>query len=89
MNEFSFLDYLDNYSYENLLVIERAAQLKNRQQLAEIIGISHETIKGWFIESRENKRKREPNAQSWNLLLYSLEANRLGYKSLKDIFNNI
>ena len=88
MSEFSFLDYLDDYSHENLLIIERAAQLKNRDELARIAGISSDTLKGWFTE-KEGKRKRNASTQTWNLLLYTLEAKRKGYSSIKDIFKKV
>lgn len=83
MSEFSFLDYLDDYSYENLLTIERAAQFKNREEFAEYVGISKDTVKSWF--SKRDDRRRLPSIQNWNFSLFQLEAKRKGFANLKEL----
>lgn len=85
-NEFSFLEYLNNYSHENLLEIERAAQFKTREELAIFLDMSKDTIKNWFA-SAESKKWRMPTRQSWNLMLYQLEARRKGFNNLDDLLN--
>lgn len=83
MAEFSFLDYFNNYSYENLMIIERAAQFKNRDALAAYIGFSSDTIKAWFRLNEANRKT--PTPQNWNYILLQLEAKRLGYENLESL----
>lgn len=85
--EFSFLDYLNNYSDENLLIIERQANFKNRDQLALYLGYSKDSIKGWF--SKADGRKKIPTIHSWNYVLLQLEARRKGYSSLGELVKSV
>ena len=86
-NDFSFLNYMNNYSYENLLIIEEKAQFKNRDQLAEYIGISKDTLKSWF--SKKEDRRRLPPNQNWNYVLFQLEARRKGFDNLEQLVKSI
>jgi len=89
MSEFSFLDYIDDFSELNLLLVEKNAKFKNRDEFADYVGFSKDTIKGWFIKKEGSSRKKIPTRQSWNLVLYELEARRKGFSSLADLFNNV
>lgn len=86
MSEFTFLDYFNNYSYDNLMIVERAAQFKNRDSLAEYLGFSSNTIKDWFRLNEQNRKT--PTPQNWNYILLQLEAKRLGYESLLDLIKS-
>lgn len=84
MSKFTFLDYFNNYSYDNLMIVERAAQFKSRDALAAYLGFSSDTIKSWF---RLNEAYRKtPTPQNWNYILFQLEAKRLGYDGLYSLF---
>lgn len=84
----SFLDYLDNFSAENLKTIRMASDLKRRADLAKMLGISENTLKAWFMDS-DKPRYRSPSPQTWNLLMYQLEARRLGYMDLKQCLEKV
>ncbi|MBP9788128.1 MAG: hypothetical protein KBC72_11340 [Acinetobacter sp.] len=83
MSEFSFLDYVDNYTGDAPQIVKNASQM-TVDQLAEFTGFHQDTIKGWF-KSENSPRKKIPTRHSWNLLIYMLEAKRKGYESLTDL----
>ena len=83
MTEFSFLDYVDNYTGDAPQTVKSASQM-TVEQLAEFTGFHQDTIKGWF-KSENSPRKKIPTRHSWNLLIYMLEAKRKGYESLTDL----
>ena len=80
MAEFSFLDYIDNFTGDAPQIVKNASQM-TVEQLAEFSGFHQDTIKGWF-KSKDSTRKKIPTSHSWNLLIYMLEAKRKGYDSL-------
>lgn len=80
MTEFSFLDYVDDYTGDATQIVKNASQM-TVEQLAEFSGFHQDTIKGWF-KSEDSPRKKIPTRHSWNLLIYMLEAKRKGYDSL-------
>lgn len=86
---FSFLDYLDNFSESNLLIVERAAQFRTREELATFIGVSLNTVKNWFAKDPDSPKKRIPNIQTWNYMLFQLEARRKGFDSLKQLVESL
>ena len=83
MTEFSFLDYVDDYTGDATQIVKNASQM-TVEQLAEFSGFHQDTIKGWF-KSEDSPRKKIPTRHSWNLLIYMLEAKRKGYDSLTDL----
>ena len=83
MTEFSFLDYIDNFTCDAPQIVKNASQM-TVEQLAEFSGFHQDTIKGWF-KSEDSVRKKIPTRHSWNLLIYMLEAKRKGYDSLTDL----
>ena len=83
MSEFSFLDYVDNYTGDAPQIVKNASQM-TVEQLAEFTGFHQDTIKGWF-KSENSPRKKIPTRHSWNLLIYMLEAKQKGYESLTDL----
>lgn len=85
MQQFSFLEYVNRFSQENLLIVERAALVKDRREFACIANVSLGVVRGWFIEDDQSKRKRVPSLKTWNTLLYRLEARRLGCSSIESV----
>lgn len=86
MSEFSFLDYIDDFSGDNPEIVKSESQM-TVPQIAEYSGFHPDTIKGWFKDP-ESPRKKIPTKHSWNLLMYMLEAKRKGYSSLDDLIRN-
>lgn len=82
----SYLDYLNNPTPENV----RAVHAKfgaTQAQMATIANIGLQTYKGW-LAPESNSNHRTPPVPAWNLLMYELEARRLGFDNLQDFFKN-
>lgn len=85
-NEFSFLDYIDNFSGNSLREVKEASQM-TIEELSDFTGFSYDTIKGWF-KDEDSPRRKIPSRYSWNLVMYMLEAKRKGYDSLTCLVQN-
>lgn len=86
MSEFSFLNYLDQFTGSALTEVKAASGM-TVEDLSEFTGFSHDTIKGWF-KSEDSPRRKIPARYSWNLVMYMLEARRLGYESLDELIKS-
>ncbi|MDO4700691.1 MAG: hypothetical protein Q4A69_08415 [Moraxella sp.] len=85
MTTFSFLDYLNNPSFDNIKLVHKASGL-TQAQVTQILGIGLQTYKGWQSKP-STANYRQPHTVMWNMLLYELEARRLGYENLSDFFS--
>ena len=80
---FSYLDFLDSPSVENVHAVHAACGLTQREA-AEIAKISEQTYKSWM--SMRDGRNRTPAVPTWNYFMFELVARRLGKQSLKGMF---
>lgn len=87
MSEFSFLDYIDNFTGDSPEIVKSASQM-TVPQIAEFSGFHPDTVKGWF-KDQDSTRKKVPTKHSWNLLMYMLEAKRKGYSSLDELIKSV
>lgn len=83
---FSYLEFLDNPTPENVQIVHSACGLI-QPEAAKVAGIGLQTYRGWH-SSVDSKNYRRPHNTSWNLFLYELEARRLGYSSLFELVNS-
>lgn len=83
---FSYLDFLDSPTVENVHIAHAASGLTQREA-ADIAKISEQTYKSWM--STRDGRSRTPAVPTWNYFIFELEARRLGKQSLKDVFTQI
>lgn len=84
MDSFSYLEFLDIPTVENVHTVHAASGLTQREA-AEIAKISEQTYKSWM--SKRDGRSRTPAVPTWNYFMFELEARRLGRKSLREVFN--
>ena len=82
---FSYLDFLDKPTPENVKAVHKACGM-TQPQVATMLGIGLQTYKGWHAPVDKDSH-RTPHVTTWNLFLYELEARRLGYQSICDFFN--
>lgn len=82
---FSYLDFLDKPTPENVKAVHKACGM-TQPQVATMLGIGLQTYKGWHAPADKDSH-RTPHVTTWNLFLYELEARRLGYQSICDFFN--
>ena len=80
---FSYLDFLDSPTVENVHTAHAACCLTQREA-AEIAKISEQTYKSWM--STRDGRSRTPAVPTWNYFMFELEARRLGKQSLIEMF---
>ena len=81
---FSYLDFLDKPTPENVKAVHKACRM-TQLQVAAMLGIGLQTYKGWHAPVDKDSH-RTPHVTTWNLFLYELEARRLGYESILDFF---
>lgn len=82
---FSYLDYLDSPTPENVKEVHKISGLI-QPEAAAVAGIGLSTYKGW-CSTPDKSNYRQPHTTTWNLYLYELEARRLGCENLLDYFN--
>lgn len=87
MMTFSYLDFLDKPTHENIVFVRKTVGLLQKDAAA-LAGISFDSYKGWETQA-ESTKARKPTNQTWNLYLYELEARRLGYDCLLSAFREI
>ena len=81
---FSYLDFLDKPTPENVKAVHKACRM-TQPQVAAMLGIGLQTYKCWHAPVDKGSH-RTPHVTTWNLFLYELEARRLGYESILDFF---
>lgn len=82
----SYLQYLNNPTPENVQAVHKQSGA-TQPQIAQIAGIGLQTYKGW-LASETNPNHRTPPVPAWNLLMYELEARRIGFDNLQKFFEN-
>ena len=83
---FSYLDFLDQLTPENVKAVHKACGM-TQPQVAAMLGIGLQTYKGWHAPVDKDSH-RTPHVTTWNLFLYELEARRLGFNDLRSFFEN-
>lgn len=85
---FSYLDFIDEPTPANVDFVNKQCKANKLTQdkIAEMLGISKQTYKGW-IAPIDSVNYREPHNTTWNLFLYELEARRLGYENILNFFH--
>lgn len=82
----SYLYFLNDPTPENVRAVHKKFGA-TQPQMAKIAGIGLQTYKGW-LAPKDNSNHRTPPVPAWNLLIYELEARRLGFDDLQDFFKN-
>lgn len=81
---FRFIEFLNEPSQDNIKAAYAASGCKTRVEFGSVLGLNKNTVAGWF-SNPDSDRFRRPNLQTWNLMLYELEARRLGFNDLKEL----
>lgn len=82
----NYLDYLNEPTSENMKIVHRASGM-TQPAVAKMLGVSIATYRSWNADS-DQSYYRQPHNTTWNLLLYELQARKLGYKNIHDFFKN-
>lgn len=81
---FSYLAFLNSPTQENIKFVHKVCGM-TQPQVADMLGIGLQTYKGWHAPVGKDSH-RTPHITTWNLLLYELEARRLGYENIYTFF---
>lgn len=82
----NYLDYLNKPTSENVRQVHKSSGM-TQPQVAKMLGVGVSTYKSWSADA-DQSYCRQPHNAIWNLLLYELQARKLGYKSIYDFFKN-